>query len=96
MVWDDRGGAMLDESGGIIGLDIYGPKGVYIGKVSDLTFDPDDRRVVGLIVRDVSPAVSEPGVMVSIPYDWVSAIGDIVILKRFPEMIFRNEPPAGL
>ena len=87
---------MLETTEDIIGLDIYGPDGIFIGKVSDLSFEPDDRRVSGIIVNKVNPAISEPGIIVSIPYEWVSAVGDAVLLKRFPERLFRNAPPAGL
>ncbi len=87
---------MLQTTGDIIGLDIYGPKGVYVGKVSNISFDADGKRVRGLIVEKVSPAIAEPGVIVSIPYEWVTAVGDVVLLKRFPERIFRDAPPEGL
>ena len=87
---------MLETTEDIIGLDIYGPKGIFVGKVDDLAFDTDNRRVIGLMVRNINPAISEPGIIVSIPYDWVSAVGDIVILKRFPEKLVRDGPPEGL
>ena len=87
---------MLETTEDIIGLDIYGPKGIFVGKVDDLAFDTDNRRVIGLMVKNINSAISEPGIIVSIPYDWVSAVGDIVILKRFPEKLVRDGPPEGL
>ncbi len=87
---------MLEATQDIIGLDIYGPKGVYVGKVSDLTFDPDERRMSGIVVSKVNPAIAEPGIIVRIPYEWVTAVGDVVLLKRFPEKLFRDAPPEGL
>ncbi len=87
---------MLEATDDIIGLDIYGPKGIYVGKVSNLSFDTEGRRVSGLIVDRVNPAIADAGVAVSIPYEWVSAVGDIIILRRFPERIFRDAPPEGL
>ncbi len=87
---------MLQTTEDIIGLDIYGPKGVYVGKVSNISFDADGRRVKGIIVDRVNPAIAEKGVIVSIPYEWVTAVGDVVLLKRFPEKIFRDAPPEGL
>ena len=87
---------MLETTVDIIGLDIYGPKGVFVGKVSNLSFDTDGKRVAGLIVDKVNPAVAEEGVAISIPYEWVTAVGDIVLLKRFPERILRDGPPKGL
>ena len=87
---------MLEATDDIIGLDIYGPKGIYVGKVSNLSFDTEGRRVSGLIVDRVNPAIADAVVAVSIPYEWVSAVGDIIILRRFPERIFRDAPPEGL
>ncbi len=87
---------MLQTTEDIVGLDIYGPKGVYVGKVSNISFDSDGRRVRGLIVERVSPAIAEPGIVISIPYEWVTAVGDVVLLKRFPERILRDAPPEGL
>ena len=87
---------MLDTSDEIVGLDIYDPRGTYVGKVDEIVFDTDARMVSGIIVNDVNPALSEPGISISIPYDWVSAVGDIVILNRFPTRILRNGTPEGL
>jgi sporulation protein YlmC with PRC-barrel domain len=87
---------MLDTSDEIVGLDIYDPRGTYVGKVDEIVFDTDARMVCGIIVNDVNPALSEPGISISIPYDWVSAVGDVVILNRFPTRILRNGTPEGL
>ena len=78
---------MLEESGSIIGLEIYSPEGIFIGKVDDLTVDPSNRAVSGLLVREPSPVVADKGVMVKIPYRWVQAVGDVVILKTFPKHV---------
>jgi sporulation protein YlmC with PRC-barrel domain len=64
--------------------------------VDEIVFDTDVRRVSGIIVNDVNPDLSEPGISISIPYDWVSAVGDVVILNRFPTRILRNGAPEGL
>ena len=92
----DVGIRMLETTGDIIGLDVYGPKGVFVGKVSNISFDADGKRAYGIIVDRVNPVIAEQGVIVSIPYEWVTAVGDVVLLKRFPEMIFRDGPPEGL
>lgn len=87
---------MLEESNEIIGLDIYAPNGIFVGKVADISFDTSSRSVSGIIVKNVNPALSEPGIIVSIPFSWVSAVGDVVLLKRFPTRLFRDAPPEGL
>ena len=87
---------MLTESEDIIGLDICDPRGVYVGRVDKLVFDTDTRRIAEIVVDDVSPVIAERGISVSIPYDWISAVGDIVILNRFPTRILRNGTLEGL
>lgn len=87
---------MLDEAGEIIGLEIYTPKGILVGKVSEIGFDLTNRCVDGLIVDDVNPALAEQGIVINIPYSWISAIGDVVLLNRFPERILRDGTLQGL
>lgn len=87
---------MLEESNNLVGLDIYGPNGIFIGRVDAIAFDTDARRIGGLMVRSVNPSIAEKGVVVSIPYSWVSAVGDIILLKRFPSKIFRDGRLEGL
>jgi sporulation protein YlmC with PRC-barrel domain len=47
-------------------------------------------------VDDVNPAVAEYNIVVNIPFSWISAIGDVVLLKRFPERILRDGTLQGL
>ncbi len=81
---------MLEEMSNIKGLDVYGPTGIFIGKVSEIVIDPDTRSVSGLFVKNPSPVIADPGVTFKIPYKWVQAIGDIVILKTFPNYVKNN------
>lgn len=71
---------------------MYGPDGVYIGDVDDLVLDVANKRVHGLFVRDPNPMVAEEGVTFEIPYSWVSAVGDVVLLKVFPRRVTRGGP----
>ena len=87
---------MMDETGDIIGLNVYTPKGIFVGKVSEMGFDLTNRCVDGLIVKDVNPVLAEHGIVINIPYSWISAIGDVVLLKRFPEKILRDGTLQGL
>lgn len=87
---------MLEESNNLAGLDIYGPNGIFVGKVSAIAFDTDAKRIGGLIVEDLNPSIADRGVVVSIPYSWVSAVGDVILLKRFPAKIIRDGRLEGL
>ena len=78
---------MLDQASEIIGMEIYGPNGIFVGKVSELVMDPEFRSITGIIISSPSPVIADKGVMLKIPYRWVQAIGDIIILKAFPNFI---------
>lgn len=81
---------MLEECGEIVGLDIYTDGGIFVGKVDAIAFDTDSRSVGSLIVERPNPAVAEDGVILGIPYSWVSAVGDVVLLKGFPGRVSRD------
>ena len=87
---------MLDRTEEIIGLSVYTPAGILVGKVSDIRFDLENRCADGLIVDDVNPAVAEYNIIINIPFSWISAIGDVVLLKRFPERTLRDGTLQGL
>lgn len=81
---------MLQESGVMIGLDIYTPKGIFVGKADNIVFDVTNKRADTIIVNKPSPVVAEKGVVLGIPYRWVSAVGDVIILKEFPGKVNRD------
>ncbi|NLL94360.1 MAG: photosystem reaction center subunit H [Thermoplasmatales archaeon] len=81
---------MLEETDNIIGMEIYTPDGVFVGCVTDVVLNVTDGRADGLFVAEPSPVVAEPGVTLGIPFEWVSGIGDVVILDRFPGRVLRD------
>ena len=87
---------MLDRTEEIIGLDVYTPAGILVGKVSDIRFDLKENRADGLIIEDVNPAIAEYNIVINIPFSWISAIGDVVLLKRFPKRTLRDGTLQGL
>jgi len=76
---------MDDRLSSIKGLEIYSPKGIFIGMVDELIVDMNGMKVDGIFVGDVNPYVAEKDVSIRIPMKWVQSIGDVVILNRFPE-----------
>ena len=68
-------------------LPVYSRDGVYIGHVGNVFFDMDEKRISSLLVTNTNPSIVEGTVDVAIPYRWVNAIGDIVILSHFPERV---------
>ncbi|MCL2143773.1 MAG: PRC-barrel domain-containing protein, partial [Methanomassiliicoccaceae archaeon] len=78
---------MLEEAGNLIGLEVYTPDGIFVGIVSNLVMDMKDNKVNGLFLDDSSPALVDHGVAVNIPFRWVQSVGDIIILRAFPERV---------
>ncbi len=78
---------MLDTVEEIKGLSVYGPDGVYIGKVEDVIIDPSIRALTGLYIVNPSPVKAANNVLLKVPYRWVQSVGDIVILKTFPKYV---------
>ena len=66
-------------------LPVYTRGGIYVGHVKNVFFDMDEKRVSSLLVTNTNPSIVEGTVDVAIPYRWVNAVGDIVILSHFPE-----------
>jgi sporulation protein YlmC with PRC-barrel domain len=68
----------------LYGQDLYTDRGIYVGKIEDVSVDIKEKRVSGLAVKNVNPnafgGVKKKGVI--IPYRWVTAIGDIVLIKH--------------
>lgn len=87
---------MLEMTGELIGLEVYTPKGIFVGKVTEIGFDLNNKSVDGIIIDDVNPAIAEHNIILNIPFDWISAIGDVILLKRFPERILRDGTLQGL
>ena len=68
-------------------LPVYTREGTYVGHVRNVFFDMDEKRVSSLLVTNTNPSLVEGTVDVAVPYRWVNAVGDIVILSHFPERV---------
>jgi sporulation protein YlmC with PRC-barrel domain len=71
----------------LYGLSIYTDRGKYVGKVDEVVMNTDERGISGLGVKDINTNmfdVEEKGII--IPYRWVIAIGDIVIIKEIKKL----------
>jgi len=68
-------------------LPVYTRGGTYVGHVRNIFFDMEEKRVSSLLVTNTNPSLVEGTVDVAVPYRWVNAVGDIVILSHFPERV---------
>ena len=76
-----------EEATSFLKLPVYTREGVYVGHVSNVFFDMDEKCVSSLLVTNTNPSLVEGNVDVAVPYRWVNAVGDIVILSHFPEKV---------
>ena len=82
---DNRGKA--EEVTSFLKLPVYTREGTYVGHVKSVLLDIDEKRVSSLLVTNTNPSLVEGSVDVAVPYRWVNAVGDIVILSNFPEKV---------
>ncbi|MFC7133931.1 MULTISPECIES: PRC-barrel domain-containing protein [Salinibaculum] len=82
----------------LVGREVYTNNGVFIGQVEDLRLDLDAEEVTGLALHELntdlfgSEAASARGVIV--PYRWVQAVGDVIIVNDIVERIQKQKAEA--
>jgi sporulation protein YlmC with PRC-barrel domain len=85
---------MLEEASELIGMQVYTSQGTFLGNVGNLVVDVDQSKVQGLFITDTNPLLVEGSKAVNVPYRWISAIGDVVILRYFPKRVALKKSPA--
>jgi sporulation protein YlmC with PRC-barrel domain len=78
---------ITEELTSFLKLPVYTREGVYVGHVSNVFINMDEKCVSSLLVTNTNPSLVEGTVDVAIPYRWVNSVGDIVILSHFPERV---------
>ena len=78
---------MLEEVTSLLGLQIYTSYGVFVGVVNNVIVDIKKHKADSLFVEETNPALVEASRSVTIPYRWVQNVGDIILLKHFPDHI---------
>jgi sporulation protein YlmC with PRC-barrel domain len=69
----------------LVGREVYSNSGVFVGEVDDVRLDLDRQSVTALAVSSLSEELfggrvpANKGVM--IPYRWVRAVGDVVLIN---------------
>ncbi|PKK86194.1 MAG: photosystem reaction center subunit H [Thermoplasmata archaeon HGW-Thermoplasmata-1] len=80
---------MVEEVTSFINLPVYTSRGMYVGQVNSVILDVEKTRLDSLLLSNTNPTIVEGSAKVAVPYRWVSAIGDIIILGHFPEKVSR-------
>jgi sporulation protein YlmC with PRC-barrel domain len=87
---------MLVEMTELLGRQVFTPEGRLLGEVGNVGVDVDGSKVDGIYLDEPSPLLVEDSKPINIPYRWVSAVNDVVLLKYFPKRISvkRTAKPA--
>lgn len=79
----------------LVGREVYSNNGVFVGEVEDVQLNLDDETVTALAVAELNPelfddlAGSARGVL--IPYRWVRAVGDVILINDVIERLRDTE-----
>ncbi len=83
---------MLVEMTELMGRQIYTPDGRLLGEVDNLVVDVEGAKIDGLYVDETSPMLVDDSRPTNVPYRWVSAVNDVVLLKYFPRRVSLKKP----
>ncbi|AKA48848.1 photosystem reaction center subunit H [uncultured archaeon] len=78
---------MLAEVTELLGTEVYSDKGILVGTITDIILDMETQFIHGLFIERSNPSLVEGGASISVPYRWIKAIGEIILLKKFPEFV---------
>jgi sporulation protein YlmC with PRC-barrel domain len=67
----------------LLDIEVYTQDGIFVGKVDDVVLDPEKGAVSGLALGDVNKDLfDQKGKGIVIPYRWVTAVGDIIVIRH--------------
>ena len=84
----------------LVGREVYSNNGVYVGEVEDIQLDLDEEVVTALAIADLNRelfeevAAGNSGVLV--PYRWVRAVGDVILINDIIERLGEPEQQETL
>ncbi|WP_251342662.1 PRC-barrel domain-containing protein [Haloplanus halophilus] len=75
----------------LVGREVYSNNGVFVGEVEDVRLDLGGESVTGLALGELSQELFagriEAGKGVMIPYRWVRAVGDVILINDVVERL---------
>jgi sporulation protein YlmC with PRC-barrel domain len=75
----------------LVGREVYSNNGVFVGEVEDVRLDLGGQTVTGLALGELSQELFagriESGKGVMIPYRWVRAVGDVILINDVVERL---------
>jgi sporulation protein YlmC with PRC-barrel domain len=85
---------MLVEMTELLGRQVYTPDGRLLGEVDNVVVDVDGAKIDGIFVAESSPLLVDDSKPINVPYRWVSAVSDVVLLKYFPKRVSMKRSPS--
>jgi sporulation protein YlmC with PRC-barrel domain len=75
----------------LVGREVYSNNGIFVGEVEDVRLDLGQQAVTGLALGELSQELFagriEAGKGVMIPYRWVRAVGDVILINDVVERL---------
>jgi sporulation protein YlmC with PRC-barrel domain len=75
----------------LVGREVYSNNGVFVGEVEDVRLDLNQQAVTGLALGELSQELFagriEAGKGVMLPYRWVRAVGDVILINDVVERL---------
>lgn len=75
----------------LVGREVYSNNGVFVGEVEDVRLDLSQQSVTGLALGELSQELFagriESGKGVMLPYRWVRAVGDVILINDVVERL---------
>ena len=79
------------EISSLIGREVYSKNGIFVGEVDDVQISLDNEAITGLAVSSVNNELFKgwdlDGKGILVPYRWVRAVGDIVLVNDVVERV---------
>ncbi|MFB6303306.1 MAG: PRC-barrel domain-containing protein [Haloferacaceae archaeon] len=79
----------------LVGREVYSNNGVFVGEVEDVRLDLDREAVTGLALAELNDELFgdriEAGKGAMVPYRWVRAVGDVVLINDVVERLKEDD-----
>lgn len=79
----------------LVGREVYSNNGVFVGEVEDVRLDLDQELVTGIALTELNTELFGDhiprGKGVMLPYRWVRAVGDVILINDVVERLETEE-----
>jgi sporulation protein YlmC with PRC-barrel domain len=83
--------AAPEEITSLVGREVYSNNGVFVGEIEDVRLDLDAQAVTGLALAELNHELFagrvDGNTGVILPYRWVRAVGDVVLINDIIERL---------